>query len=211
MGLAFRQAWHATWANFPLWLAVVVVALILMCLSCATVVGIFVLFPVFVWGSTYFYLNAISGCAEFNDLFAGFSNYRDRLTAMLGLGFVWILLSLVGEAGSVLMYVANGSDELSIVGVVWSLVWACAVLSRFYFAFYFVVDRGYGPVESLRASWEATKGQYRRLLLLILTTVLTLLAGVAAFIAGVVPAIIVIELAWAAGYRQLVALQTEAA
>src|SRR5882672_3480827 len=83
LGEAFREAWAATWANFPLLLAVWLLFFILAALSALTLVGLFLVLPVLAWGGTRFTLNVIDGGGEVGDLFSGFSDYGRVLGTML--------------------------------------------------------------------------------------------------------------------------------
>lgn len=68
---------------------------------------------------------------------------------------------------------------------------------------YFLVDRGCGPLESIRASWCATRGEVLRMVLLDAVACLAVLAGVLCLVVGVVPAGVYSGLLWARYYKDL--------
>jgi hypothetical protein len=71
------------------------------------------------------------------------------------------------------------------------------------FATYFVVDKGMGPIEALKASARITKGNRMRLLALFAAGMLISLFGALALIVGLLVAIPVITLASVHAYRRL--------
>ncbi|MBX9942264.1 MAG: hypothetical protein K2Y32_23585 [Candidatus Obscuribacterales bacterium] len=73
----------------------------------------------------------------------------------------------------------------------------------FRFYEYLIVDRGMGPIESFRASNEITKGQMIRVLLTELILLVVTALGGLVFLIGAVPAYMVVSLARASMYRQI--------
>lgn len=73
----------------------------------------------------------------------------------------------------------------------------------FRFYEYFIVDRGMGPIESFRASNEVTKGQMVRVLLTELILLVVTALGGLVFLIGAVPAYMIVSLARASMYRQI--------
>jgi len=71
------------------------------------------------------------------------------------------------------------------------------------FTTFFVVDANLGPIEALRASWEATRGQKKELFALSLLSLLVYLAGLAAFGVGLVAAYPVCMLAFAVAFTRV--------
>ena len=155
LGLAFNEAWAATWANFWLMLGVGVVGLVLVLVSTVTVVGAFLLVPVFAWGGIRFMLNIVDGSAEFADLWSGFQDYGRSLLSMLLLFVLSSLISALGQALS-LIGTAASMPALEAIGTVVNLLWTFLVMARLNFAWFYAVDQGLGPVEALQASWDAT-------------------------------------------------------
>ena len=116
---------------------------------------------------------------RFGVLFGG----GDRWLAMLGLQF---LVSLAVGIGFVLLIVP---------GVILAL--------GFSLAYCYVVDTNMGPVDAMRASWEATKGQRGQLFVLSLLLVAVALAGLAACCIGILAAIPLTSLAWVIAYTRI--------
>jgi uncharacterized membrane protein len=202
LGEAFREAWAATWANFPLLLGVSLMLGIVALLSALTVVGIFLVLPVLAWGGFRFALNVIDGSAEAGDLFSGFSEYGRTLGAMLLLMILMALLYLVGQSLAIVGQLA-GSALLTFVGMIANLVWSLGVMPRLAFVWYYVVDQGLGAPEAVQTSWEATRDQKLTCLLLGVVSGLIPVIGVLFLLVGVIPALMISTLMQAAAYRQL--------
>lgn len=75
---------------------------------------------------------------------------------------------------------------------------------------YYVVDRGMGPVEALRASWDATLGSKGKLFLLGLYSFGVMILGMLACCVGMFPALAVITLAQAIVYVRLTGTESTA-
>jgi len=67
-----REAWHDTWANFPLWLVAGLVWLLATILGLVSILGIILVVPVLYWGGYVFVLKMRDGGARIGDLFSGF-------------------------------------------------------------------------------------------------------------------------------------------
>lgn len=147
--------------------------------------------------------------------------------ALLGVGGIigWVLQAFF-QAGFIRMYLSGArgqSPEFSHVfsGGPWFLKMLGAMFIHTFlvilgFAFlivpgvilslglvlypYYVVDRGMGPVEALKASWEATTGQKGKVFVLMLYSFGVTLLGMLACCVGIFPAIAVITLAQAIVY-----------
>jgi hypothetical protein len=210
LGLAFNEAWAATWANFGLLLGVGVVATLLMLASTVTVVGIFLLVPVFAWGLIRFMLNVIDGRAEFSDLFSGFQDYGRVLLAMLILFALSSLISALGQSLS-LIGTAAGLPALEAIGTVVNLAWTFLVMARLNFAWFYAVDQGLGPVEALQASWDATSELKGNCAALIVMSLVVIIIGVLCLIIGVIPASMIAYLLPVSAYRQMAGRQSAAA
>ncbi len=68
---------------------------------------------------------------------------------------------------------------------------------------YCIVDRGLGPVQGLRASWVGTKGILVKVMLMELVLCLVRAVGGMLFIIGTIPATMIVLLARASMYRQI--------
>ena len=210
LGLAFNEAWAATWANFGLLLGVGVVATLLMLASALTVVGLFLLVPVFAWGVIRLMLNTVDGRPEFSDLFSGFQDYGRTLLAMLILFALSSLISALGQALSVIG-TAAGVPSLEAIGMVVNLAWTFLVMARLNFAWFYAVDQGLGPVEALQASWDATSELKGNCAALIVMSLVVILIGLLCLIIGVIPASMIAYLLPASAYRQMAGRQSEPA
>lgn len=73
----------------------------------------------------------------------------------------------------------------------------------FMFATYFVVDKGLGPIEALKASARITKGNRLRLLAFVGAGMLISLLGMLALVVGLFVAVPVVSLAGVQAYRRL--------
>ncbi len=69
---------------------------------------------------------------------------------------------------------------------------------------YFIVDKALGPIESLRASWIASRGARINILLMVLIFHALRTVGTVLLFIGLIPAQMIISLATAELYRQLV-------
>ncbi len=203
IGQCLSDAWSNTWANFPLWLIAGTVFLIASAASLATVIGILVLFPVLLWGATLFALRMHDGGAEFGDIFAGFSDY---VTALLGMLAVLLVLVMVGLAGQSIQTAGDATDNtiLLLIGLPINLVVSLYVSPRLTFAYLYVVDQQMPPMEALGQAWRDTAPVRWKVVAMMLLGLLILAAGLAAFLVGVVPAVVIVTLMWVSAYRQLV-------
>jgi hypothetical protein len=92
---------------------------------------------------------------------------------------------------------------LTVAGFVLFIVPGLMALTAFFFAPYFVVDKGLSPVEALKASARITKGNRLRILALIAAVALVSLLGVVALIIGLLVAIPFTAIANMHAYRRL--------
>lgn len=198
----FNQAWKACWANFPLWIGVFLVGLILMILSGMTVIGYFIAAPVLGWGLVAFVLNMLKGQADFNDLFCGFKTYGKALGRCLLLGLLYIISALAFQSVSFIGIAVNEPALVQIGG--WINIICSLILIRFYFAFFLMIDKDMTVMDAIKQSWVLTKGKFWKLVLLSLACACVVLVGAIALIIGIFPAAIITYLMWGSAYRQLV-------
>lgn len=131
-------------------------------------------------GFVRMYLSAARGRApEFAHVFSG----GPRFFAMLGAMVVHSLMIIIGFA------------LLIVPGVILSLGLLLYP--------YYVVDRGMGPIEALRASWDATTGQKGKLFVLGIYSVGVIIVGLVACCIGMVPALAVVSVAQAIVYVRI--------
>jgi len=114
--------------------------------------------------------------AEFGEIFGG----GDRFGAMLGTLFLQQVAIVLGLVCLIIPGI------ILAVGLSW--------------APYYCADTRMGPVECLKASWEATNGQKMQLVLLGLLSVLVVLGGLLCLLIGVFPAVAVVNMALAYAY-----------
>lgn len=209
LGVALREAWSATWANFGVLLAAGLVSLVLFILSGLTVIGLFLIVPVLAWGGIRLVLNAYDGKAEFGDLWSGFSDYGSALVAMLVIFLLQALISGLGQALSTIGEIA-GVPALSFIGGIANLAWVFLVSARLVFAWFYAVDQGMGPVESMQASWDATSTQKANCAALFILSLIIPFLGLLALILGVIPASMISYLMQVSAYRQMVGRRSAA-
>jgi hypothetical protein len=203
IGRCFSEAWAATWANFPLWLGALLVWSLAVGLATVTVIGIFLLVPVLIWGGVRFFLAMHDREAEFSDLFAGFSRYGEALVSMLVFALAMFLLQLVAQALSAIGS-ALDSGVLIGVGYLAGIAFSAAVISRFEFAAFLIVDRRMPASEALGRAWSLTQPLVWKVVGLVLLSYAVILGGLLAFIVGVIPATVIAYLMRASAYRQMV-------
>lgn len=203
IALALRDGWDAMTTYLGPWVLVGTVGSLVALLSAATVIGAFIVVPVLFWGGVKFTLNTVDGGAKFGDLFSGFSFFGGALVGMWGLFLANFVLGLPGQVFSWGAALADAGALLIAVGYLISIAWTFAIMVRFYFAPFYLVDQGMGVVESFRASWEATRHQKLNVLLMALVSAVVTVAGLLFLIIGVVFAAMVVYAAWASAYRQL--------
>ena len=116
---------------------------------------------------------------KFDDLFAHFHLFFKYLAGS-------ILYSLITLAGTIL---------LIIPGIIWGI--------KFQYFAYFIVDKGLGPIEALKASSAITQGVKWELFLFGLLLFLINLLGLICLIVGIFATIPTVIVAYAFVYRKL--------
>lgn len=210
VGVTFNEAWALTWPNFGLMLGVGIVGFLVSLASALTVVGLFLLVPIFAWGGVRFLLNVYDERAAFGDLFSGFQDYGRVLFTMLPLFVLMTLVNGLGQSVSLIGSLA-GLPVLEFLGSLVNLAWTFLVMARLNFSPYFAVDQGLGPVASMQAAWDATALVKGNAAVLVLCTGLVLIIGVLCLLVGVIPASMVASLMAVSAYRQLVGRRSAAA
>lgn len=203
LGRTLSEGWNITIENLVPMLGVTILGGALMGVAYITCIGIFLLLPILMWGGVRFFLNTYDGKGDFGDLFSGFQNYGQVLGRSLPLLLILLLLSLVG---SVPQYAGMflESEAIILIGAVFSLAWSLLVMIRLYWSLFFLVDQDMAAVDSLKASWEATSGNWLNLILLMLLTVLVSIAGFLALVVGIFVAMPMTYVMYVSAYRQAV-------
>jgi hypothetical protein len=202
IGRCVSEGWQLTIGNLGVILGVAIVGAIVGVLGYVTIIGIFLVLPVLAYGGISFLLNVYDKKAQFGDLFSGFSKYGQALGSMLLLGLCFAGIQIVGQ---MVYYVGFFSKSTALIGLggLISLVWVFAVVLRFYFAPFFVVDQGQGAIDALKASWGATGPQKLNVILLALVSAAIGIAGFLALIVGIFVAGPMIYLMWVSAFRQM--------
>jgi uncharacterized membrane protein len=203
IGRAVTDSFEACKRHFPLWLGVLFVAFFLVVLSLITIVGYFVLVPVFVWGTTKFLLNMIDGGPSFDDLFAGFKNYLSVLGRVLLVSVVYIVLAFLSQG---LTFVGQYLESWPLMAVGWLvyLAFAFVVSPRLMFAFFLVVDRDMRALESFAVAWNMTQGKTLKVLGLSMLSGLIGFAGIFACGVGMIWTLTMSWVMYASAYRQMI-------
>lgn len=201
-GRCLSEAWARTWSNFPLWLVASLVGLLAMLAATLTVIGLFVLVPVLMWGFFAFYLRMYDGGAELGDVFSGFSRYGQALAGMFGWWGVTFLIALVGQA-PLLIAQAVGSGLGIAAGYLIYIAVNFLVTPRITFAAFLMVDRGIKLGDAISTSWERTGPLMWKLAGLMLLMIAVLFGGAIALLIGIIPASVIGYLMWTSAYRQI--------
>ncbi len=90
-----------------------------------------------------------------------------------------------------------------LVGLILLIVPGIIFMLKYYFFDYFVVDKGYGPIEALKKSAEITKGNRLNLFMFILLILFINILGMFFFFIGLIITIPITILATAFVYRKL--------
>ncbi len=228
IGTALGDGWRAMVASFPLWLGIGVMGFALAIASVITVIGIVLLIPVLNWGFCVAALRMFDGRGRFADLFAGFSTYGRALGYGLGL---LALFCLASAPGTIAQLVVQQDETMSsiLLGAALGIAWSFVTI-RFMPAWFFLVEHDKGPLQSMRASWIYTRGQWGRLILyalagfgilgiplggLVLYMLLPIgglgILIVVALWIGIIPASAVIGFGYISIYRQITQTRVEPA
>lgn len=200
------DGWNKTIAHIGLVLITGFIAWVLFMVGYISIIGIVLLWPVIAWGGSRFTLNVHDGRPSFIDLFSGIQQYSDvALQALI----LCILVTLVGAPASVVVLIATTFDSvlLLLVGMLFSAVYSCFVMSRLGFSFFFLVDQRVPAVRALQSSWKLTGPLWGRTILLALISYSIANSGILAFGVGVFFTIPVSYLMWVSAYRQAVGRQ----
>jgi len=202
VGRCLADGWAGLGENFPLWLFAGVIGLVAVALATVTVIVFFLIVPVLVWGSVRLLLNMSEGRGELGDLFAGFSSYGTTLLPTLILMLVLGLISFLGQSVSAFGERFD-STLLSFLGGIVGIAWGLLVTPRVGLAYFYLVDRDLGAIESVQAAWDRSDPAKWQIAILTAVTALICFAGALLFLIGLIPAIAMTYFMWASAYRQL--------
>ena len=140
------------------------------------------------------------------------------LTTLVGMGWLAFLIKAHDEPASAALasfwhpqkfWSYLGTSILLViivtVGFILFIIPGFMALTALMFAPYFVIDKGLGPIEALKASAHITKGNRLRVFALIAAVSLLSLLGAAALIVGLLVAIPLTSIAYVHAYRRLAA------
>lgn len=195
------DGWNRTLAFLGLIVAAGLVWSVVLGLGYVTIIGVFLIVPVMIWGGTRFALNVYDERPEFADIFQGFQDYGQRLVPNLILTLCLAGLGLIGSSVALFGSFVD-SFFLALIGNLLSIAWSILVMSRFSFAFLFLVDRDLPPFEAIRASWDLTGPIWGRMILLSIVASIVGFAGVLALVVGLLISIPVSYLMIVSAYRQ---------
>ena len=142
---------------------------------------------------------------RFSDLYSHYRLFFKYLVAQFLSGMAALFPSML-LIGGVVLAASNSNTVFIVVGLLLSLIGVLLLIvvsTRLMFALYFVADREMGPVDALRASWSATRGEVVNLILFGLRLFAVVVIGLLALVVGVFVAIPVTTLATAYVYKKL--------
>lgn len=135
--------------------------------------------------------------------------------AFLGVGFLRITLDAARGKPTQLGTLFMGGDRflpmfglqilmtiIVVVGTVFFIVPGVIAMCGLCFAPMYLVDANLGPIDALGASWVAKKGQKGRIFGFFWVSVLIAFLGLLALIVGVIPASLLLYIAWAAAFTR---------
>jgi hypothetical protein len=199
---ALRTAWAALVPNVGLAVGGTLVFGVLTLVASVTVLGLPLVVPVLIWGYTRFAMRLLDGRAELADLFSGFQVYGQALGSFLLLGVIFFVLGLPAQLLSFAGAFAE-SAILSLAGVAVSVAISVLITLRLYFAAFYIVEEELGTQDAVRAALDATRDSKGQAVLFALVVGLLTFAGILALVVGVLVAIPLVTMVYAAGYRQL--------
>lgn len=199
---SISEAFEKTKQHFGVAVGSLLLGALLMLLAAITVIGYFVAVPVLAWGLIKFYLDLQDDRPDLHSLFAGFSQYGKALGRTLLLTVIWIGMTLASES---LVFVGQAmeSTPVILVGYVVYLAIFALFLARLYFAYFFMVDRDMGALESLGAAWEVTRGKGLKCFALVFASGLIGASGILGLCVGLLFTIPMSYAMLTSAYRQL--------
>ena len=208
---AFQDGFEGTKRNAVTLFIVMIAAFfitgfsVLACLLPVLIVG-----PLVYWGQTKVGLEAQDGVAEVGTLFDGFNNIGEALPKAISYLLILLVIGIpggiIGGLGNLITLLVD--DELvillvSIVGTIGQWIWQAVIMSRFMPGMFLIIDKGLDPIPAITESWNLTSGCWLKMIGFYVTTGFVALAGVLFCLVGIIPAMMVTQIAGASVYRQL--------
>lgn len=128
---------------------------------------------------------ALSFCSERKPAVGMLFNFRDCIFKYVAVSSLYLLIII----GGTLLFI--------VPGIIWYI--------KFSLCQYFVIDKGLGPIDALKASARATEGMKWHWLGLMMVASLIMATGMMVLFAGMIIAYPIAFIAIALGYRQLAA------
>jgi hypothetical protein len=210
VGLALREGWEGMKRNFWPMLGGSIAAgvlsgfSILLCLIPFFIVG-----PALAFGTFRAQLDARDGQTEFATYFRGFDKLGESAVPFL---IYFLILAVVQIPPTVAGFVLGLFDPgdsaaatllIQLVSWLVGLAYGAVITTRLSMAPFLIVDRGVAPVDALARSWEATGPVWGQIIVLgVVSSVLPFLGVLACFV-GVFPAAIMVGVAQASAFRQI--------
>jgi len=203
LGQCVSDAWNATTRNLGVIIGAAIVGYLLMVVATFTFIGIFLVVPPLIWGGVALGMQALDSQARFDTLWDGFRNYGRSLGRML---LLMLALMILGIIGNTPYYIGafTESAALTLIGVLIAVVWGLAIMVRLYFAWIFAVDTNTPATDSIKASLQATKGLWFKVVLLALLSVVVAFLGFLALGVGALISVPMSYLMWGSAFRQMV-------
>ncbi|MBX2799564.1 MAG: hypothetical protein KTR31_17945 [Myxococcales bacterium] len=185
IGVAVSEGVGAVLANLPAILGVGIVGIFLLYASFCTCVGWIVVLPLLMWGFYAFMLEALEGKGRFGTLFSGFNDFGPAFLRMWGFLLLMVLLYIPAAIAVMALIIPDVMTQIetgqppaalsqTLKTAIPSLLWGFVIV-RFMLAPFLIVERDQGPFQALQSAWEATSGQWLKLVALqLLLTLLTL-------------------------------------
>lgn len=200
IGNCFREGWDILWGNFPrlalLWLITSAISLGISLITgyfgedsgiinrmylmlVSFLASVLISIPIG-FGLRNIYLKTIQGkSSEISNLFDGFNNYFNLVVGVF-LGGI-----------------------LSIIGLIFFVIPGLIVMCKLSFLPYLLIDRKMQAIEAIKESWFMTNGHTGQLFLMLILGVLISILGLLLLIVGIIPAIMWVDLAFAAFYNKV--------
>jgi hypothetical protein len=173
------------------------------------IIPFFVVGPALAYGTFRAQLDAQDGRTEFATYFRGFDKLSETAVPFLIYFLIIAVVQIPPNIAGFILGLFDPGDSaivtLLIQGASWTLtlVYGAVVSTRLSLAPFLIVDRNVAPVDALAHSWEVTRPVWGQIIALGFASSLIPLAGLLCCIVGVFPAALVVGIAQASAYRQI--------